>query len=442
MSERVKIRMKYTGPAQSGEGETLVKQCAYYSVTSKRFETDGCELVSVENSSEVECQCTHLTDFALFVQLVKERHDLREHNACLESQKLDPTIVCVKQVALSESRVERFVQLFIAVSNYGLAIIVLIKVLRFSVPELKGEMDKGRSLRASLTIIEYQCFLIFMTVTIIASIALCKYLQVINPSTLKLSAFLLSLPMLAAFWSASLTIANWAKVIHSSSRKGGKTASPLAGMEKYYFGFNCLIIVALGVCWYAMLANDWNEGHNWTKLNTWVKIGSTVIAIPELMLCFSALGYGSALIRKIRESLKAFAKKEDEQHKMLVVCYKTSAMMLVFAVAFLIQAILEIIAAYFPEVYTRKIGNDAYAMSPMNAVHSVCSLCTCTMIVFCTVRLEEMKIVVGDIGRAAVKLFERAGSILKGQDYGKLEEEKKSQRAMQRKQTALQAALA
>ena len=62
--------------------------------------------------------------------------------------------------------------------------------------------------------------------------------------------------------------------------------------------------------------------------------------------------------------------------------------------AFHIQASLEICAGWYPDIYARKLGDGAYLMSPMNATHALCSLVTAGIIVFCTVRLQEIKVLV------------------------------------------------
>ena len=65
--ELVSIKLKYTGPVHAAENEKIVKSCVFFNKTTANFSSYGCELV-VTNSTDVECRCSHLTDFALFAQ--------------------------------------------------------------------------------------------------------------------------------------------------------------------------------------------------------------------------------------------------------------------------------------------------------------------------------------------------------------------------------------
>ena len=72
--------------------------------------------------------------------------------------------------------------------------------------------------------------------------------------------------------------------------------------------------------------------------------------------------------------------------------------MITFACTFLIQASLEILAGWVPDLYERQLyfGADKsplYVLTPIQFVHGCCSLLTSAIIVFCTVRFEELKIV-------------------------------------------------
>jgi len=83
--------------------------------------------------------------------------------------------------------------------------------------------------------------------------------------------------------------------------------------------------------------------------------------------------------------------------------------MLVFALMFLTQATIDIISIYFPELYAREIainGQKLYAMSPMNAVYHLCALCTATVIVFVSVKIEEIKIIIQEVASPVLKLVQ------------------------------------
>jgi hypothetical protein len=429
----VRISLKYNEPTETVKpGETLQKQCVYYAPELEQFTSDGCTLVKGALEGEVECRCTHLTDFALWVQLVKESALTKERQGCVElnqakglSEEEIATICGPPVLSVVDSVVEKYVQLVVAITNFVLAFVVLIKILRFTIPQ--AYMD-GIQI---WTINDWQCFLVLLTASVRASVALCKHLEVTNNANLTVSAVLFTVPMLLAFWSASLAIANWARVIHHAIRKGSK--SPIAGIEAPYLAFNLVVVLILGICWGMITHADSLDAKE-----AWAKIGQTSLAVPEIALGLAAIVYGSLLISRIRESIKKFSgrsKDDMQQLQRIAAMQKTGATMVAFAVAFMVQASIEIMAGWYPEIYFRKIfinGQPAYAMSPMNAAYALCSLITCTVIVFVTVKYEELQIAVYDVGATLgaplVKLSKQFSEMLQTESekhYKELEAEEK-----------------
>jgi len=416
----VRIKLKYTPPAiKPADGEVRVVKCVYYDKAKEEFSSDGCTLVEDGKDGEAECRCTHLTDFALWVQLVKEDIAEREWEKCMKDAEKDgldneaATARCgPKILSVSDSPIEKWVQLGIAIGNFILVFICLIKLLRFIMPDLYSE-----GLR-SMLITDYQCLMVLVTTAVRGSVALCKHFGVVDNQNLTVSAILFTLPMLFAFWSASLTITNWAKVVHHTVKRGSK--SPISGLEVPYFGFNLAIIVSLGVCWAMLVTADDID----TK-QVWSKIGQTTLAVPEVTLALGAVVYGSILIFRISESMKTFGKSADDaqKKKQVTACYKTACIMIGFAVLFLCQATIEIIAGWAPDWYFHKVligGEAAYAMSPINAAYALCSLLTCLIIVFVTVRLEEVKIAFVDVGNVVAAPLVMLARRISGADKDKL----------------------
>lgn len=206
-----------------------------------------------------------------------------------------------------------------------------------------------------------------------------------------------------AFWSASLTIASWASIVHRTIKKGSK--NPISGLTAYYIAFNVIDIALVCCCWVMILSTE-----DISTIQTWSKVGQSALAIPEVLLAISSLVYGTILMARIRDSMAKFAKNESDQKAQVKAVHKTGAVMICFSLAFLCQATLEIIAGWFPHVYLEEIllgGHKIYAMSPMNAAYALFSLITATIIVFVTVKYEELKIIAHDIGAPLISLAHR-----------------------------------
>merc|ERR1712070_249519 len=159
---------------------------------------------------------------------------------------------------------------------------------------------------------------------------------------------MLFLPMLFAFWSASLTIASWASIVHRTVKKGEK--NPIGTLTYPYLAFNLIILMMISTAWGMMITHDSLD----TK-QLWSKIGQISLAGPEVVLAFSAIFYGATLIRMIRAGLKKLERSAADKQRQMSACYKTAAILITFAVMFLCQASIEIIAGWFPDIYLKQI---------------------------------------------------------------------------------------
>jgi len=417
------------------EGFQYNSECVYYNPEKEVFSSDGCTTLNSFNNSMLQCRCTHLTGFAVWLQLVKESEPCNANNR--NPARAKGFVPCA-QKSIITSDVERYIQLFLALSNFGLAVIALTKMLRFIVPDIIQEKTVKEMLGA-MTIADYQCVLVLITTLINGSVALARYLKVVNSSSLSLSAFLLTLPMLVGFWAASFTVFNWAGIIHKKvTNKHSRV--PLAGFLPHYFCFNLMIVTAVLVCWGVLVGVSSRE-----QQQTWAKIGQTTVAMPALLLATAALVYGIKLTHKISVTLKNLgtSKTAEEKRPQIVACYKIGAVMIIFALMFLCQATIDLIAGWFPKWYFEDLklrinGKETYALSPMNLVHSCCSLCTSTIIIFVVVKIDEFKIVVYDFATPIANLGKRISRRFRGQSEANvLEAEEK----LIKNQEALKSAL-
>ena len=66
---------------QHSQTAAYAVSCVFYNATTERFSADGCRLIS-DSASVAECQCTHLTGFALWAQLKREADATAVYEAC------------------------------------------------------------------------------------------------------------------------------------------------------------------------------------------------------------------------------------------------------------------------------------------------------------------------------------------------------------------------
>ena len=96
-------------------------------------------------------------------------------------------------------------------------------------------------------------------------------------------------------------------------------------MERYYFGFNIVVVAVIAVCWANILRVEVEQEADFeaedpreqaiAALQNWAKVAQTALAVPEIALAVAAVSYGSMLVYRIRQSLSAFGKQEDEQRR-------------------------------------------------------------------------------------------------------------------------------
>jgi len=410
----VEISLKVDASLMSAkQGETYEKSCVWFDAATESFKSDGCTLVSQEGSDEVTCRCTHLTDFALWIKLKTEAAAISAYDECVANataygQNVSDVCGARPTDSVLKSNVEKYSSLTIGCFNYLLALIVLMKMLRFTIPKMCSQKSLGDVTRA-MSVIDYQCILVFFTTIIRGSVALCKFLEVITNDNLTLSAVLMMLPMIFGFWAASLTIASWASIVHKTIKKGSH--NPVSGMTLYYLGFNVLDIVFVGTCWAMILTSNHSD---LDRMKLWAKLGETALAAPEIILAVAALIYGSILIGKINDSMRKFASRESDQKVQLKAVQKTALIMAVFAFTYLCQGGLDFMVGWFPSVYDIKVkigDTELYAVSPIEASHALCSLVCSTIIVFVTVKYEEIAMIAHEVATPLRMLGESVSSL-------------------------------
>ena len=107
------------------------------------------------------------------------------------------------------------------------------------------------------------------------------------------------------------------------------------------------------------------------KTNVWAVVGQLTLAVPELVLAISAVIYGVALVRMIKDSMARFTGPETLQKKQLIACKKTSVLFVVFSGTFLLQATIDAIAGVAPDVYYTEV---APLVASLDLMHAFCSV--------------------------------------------------------------------
>jgi hypothetical protein len=444
----------------SGEYE-YKPQCAWFDPADQQLKKDGCHLVMWNNETNmVTCRCSHLTDFALFAQVQRiqanvakcekdhpgykswdtntlidklvEKTECRDNTdktkevTCTEEdkeefrkqytqtaeqqdgrQKLEEKL-CGGTVSFETIKAALTVQLYVGIANYILTFVVLIKLLRFTVPTL-ARAKNFSDLTLKLTVADYQCMIVLVSTLMRGTNALLKWKareDVANGGNLNAQMIMAS--MLFMFWGASLTVANWMTIIHHTVKKGSK--SPISGLGPYYLGFNITIIVLLAIAWIGLYNRTAVAGGG---NNGWAVMGQMCLAIPELMLSVSAVVYGTLLIKMIRNSMQKFSGSEETKQRQLVACRKTALIFVVFSGTFFLQSVLDIIAGVAPDLYYTEIRhNGIIPVAPMDLSHATCSVMVNLIIIFVVVKYEEVTQIAHEVVLPVTLLYTQASKLL------------------------------
>jgi hypothetical protein len=427
--------------------------------------------------NEVTCRCVHLTDFALYSEL--QRLQSNEAACAKQLRALDPNYgtsmqwkrpklleaiaekscehkngtsayeSCIVQIKskygaetddeLQSDLCEAYgleqsdssaikaaltVQIYVAIANWVLTAITLIKIVRFTIPSILNawysterrteELSSFSKLTLSLSIADYQAFLVLVTTSVRGFNALAKYTaNAENLDEIELSAPYMMVSMLFMFWGASLTVANWMTIIHRTIKRGAK--SPIAGLGLYYLVFNLVICTMLMVDWIGLFHYTAEVKANnavFESDNVWTMMGQLTLAIPEFILAISACVYGVLLIRLIRHSMKAYSHSEEMRRKQIQACWKTALIFVIFSGTFLLQAILDVIAGFNPRLYYKPVGIDGIIpVAPLDLAHATASVMVNIIIISVVVKYEEVVQVAHDISAPVVMLIRKTSSM-------------------------------
>jgi len=221
--------------------------------------------------------------------------------------------------------------------------------------------------------------------------------------------------MLAMFWAASLTVANWATIIHHTVKKGSK--SPISGVGPYYLGSNLLICTMVIVCGIGLRVSTGGT----EAAKNWALVGQLTLAIPELVLAITATVYGMLLIQMIRTSMKKFSGSEEHKRRQLTACRKTAGIFVTFAVTFILQATLDLIAGAKPSwYYYQGTGEDVLPVAPADLTHAACSVFTNVIIIFVVVKYEEITQVAAEVASPVVMLVRKVSAMVPSSGYAKV----------------------
>jgi len=446
----------------SGKFELKPPQCVWFDPNDQAFKKDGCQLVMWNNeTNEVTCRCTHLTDFALYSQieaiktnieaceaeypdyweldpaapaadrLAQLRKDLilkncvnitatakaqceEQYNKQSDFEEME-TALCGATVSFAAISAALQVQIWVGIANYVLCFIVFVKLTRFTIPTIIKAKNFS-DLTLKLNVADYQCLLVLISTLLRGTNSILKYLQRDEQENTSLNAPVIMMTMLFMFWGASLTVANWMTIIHHTVKKGSK--SPISGIGPYYLAFNLVICAMITVDWIGLYNHTHQAGDT---NNIWAMMGQLTLAIPELMLSISAVVYGIMLIRMIRASMAKFEGSEDMKHRQLVACRKTALIFVVFSMTFLLQAILDAVAGIDPKLYYSTAG-DTLPVAPMDLAHATASVVVNLIIIFVVVKYEEVTQVAQEVATPFTMLAKQA-TVLLSNGYSKVPED-------------------
>ena len=372
----IAITLPYTRPEnfKLREGETEKLECVYYDHGASAFKTDGCTLVS-HADGEATCRCTHLTDFALWLRVQQENQAEVE---CLKSA-LNPKD-CESS---SGTKANNYVQLWVAVINLSLALIVCLKLACFTFPNF-WRLKTWAEARLRLSVTDYQCALVLLNSVVRGSVAAWKYQGGMQDSDPIVSGVVVAFAMALMFWSATLTIANWATIIHHVIKRGSK--SPIAGIAPYYICSNLILVAFIISCWIGIILNRATPA----LAEPWVKAGETGLAVPELLIGVAALFYGTKLIMLIRRSMSEFSSDDTlQKQRQLVACRNTALIAIAFSLLFSLSAALDLLSAWNSADYFAP-SNALGGQAPLDLLHELSTILTNIIIVFVVVKYEEV----------------------------------------------------
>lgn len=283
-------------------------------------------------------------------------------------------------------------------------------------PKLVG-IKSTQDIVLKLSVADYQTVLVLVTTVLRGSNAILKWkagnaasgdpVQVLRDIMVDMNPAVMMVSNLSMFWAASLTVANWASIIHATIRKGSK--NPLGGLGKIYLVCNisiCILLVTTWVC--LQLAPNGSQA-----AQTWAMVGQLTLAIPELSLAILATIYGLLLVRMIKRSIKAFGAASDAKKRQLMACQRTMVIFITFALAFLIQAGLDTLAGVGPDWYYWRGNGGLLPVAPLDLTYAICSVVTNFIILFVLVKYEEVTQLAAEIAQPFV-MFARKFSNANG----------------------------